>query len=237
MEARAGAGLPDAYRRWRHLPLGRIVDDVERRLLLDLAGDLRGATVLDLGCGDGALLDILARNTALAIGIDPDGAMIDLARQRLAGADIPFRLAFARGEALPFADASFDRIFTISVLCVADRPDALVGEATRLLKPGGRLVLADLGAWSLWAAWRRSRGMFGHRFWREARFHTLGGLSDLARGAGLTVAARRGCVYFPPWTVPARLLAPFDRHLAGILGPVGAAFLALAADKPKETNP
>lgn len=55
----------------------------------------------------------------------------------------------------------------------------------RVLRPGGLLVLADLGRCSPWAAWRRMRGWAGNATWHRAWFWTLRDLQALVRGAGL----------------------------------------------------
>ena len=46
---------PSAYESWRATPLGALTDAIEQRLILELMGDLAGARILDVGCGDGLL--------------------------------------------------------------------------------------------------------------------------------------------------------------------------------------
>jgi SAM-dependent methyltransferase len=100
----------------------------------------------------------------------------------------------------------------------------------RVLRPGGRLVIGELGKWSTWAAARRIRAWLGSRLWRSARFRTARELRALAAEAGLATEALRGAVYYPRSALAARLLAPCDRAL-GRLTTFGAAFLALSAIK------
>ncbi|CAG0982007.1 hypothetical protein MYXO_01912 [Myxococcaceae bacterium] len=113
-------------------------------------------------------------------------------------------------------------------------PDAqrAVGEMARVLVPGGRVVLGELGRFSVWAAERRVRGWLGASTWRRAQFWSRSELAALARGAGLHAANVRGSVFFPPSGVAARLVAPVEPLLTRLHAP-GAAFLALAADKPE----
>jgi SAM-dependent methyltransferase len=61
---------------------------------------------------------------------------------------------------------------------VADRVGA-VHEAARVLRPGGRLVIGDLGRWSAWAAARRVKAWLGSELWQSAHFSTARGLSHL----------------------------------------------------------
>ena len=100
-----------------------------------------------------------------------------------------------------------------------------------MLKPGGRLVIGDLGKWSLWAASRRLRGWLGLApMWNAARFGTAAELRTLAETAGLRVEHISGSVYYPRCRSIARLIAPIDPIL-GNLTTVGAAFLAMLATK------
>jgi hypothetical protein len=105
----------------------------------------------------------------------------------------------------------------------------------RVLRPGGRLVIGELGRWNLWAAERRIRGWLGNPLWRRARFRTAGELRALLEESGFVVDGECGAVYYPPWGVAARLLAPFDSWL-GRRMPFGAAFIAVVATKPNSRD-
>ena len=133
-----------------------------------------------------------------------------------------------RVERLPFPDASFDVVAAITVLCFVSDAAGALREMARVLRPGGRLVLGELGRWSLWAAIRRLRGWLGAATWKAARFRTAGDLRVLAEEAGLSVTAIRGAVFYPPVGILARALAPLDAWL-GHLTTVGAAFIAMSA--------
>lgn len=228
---------PRAYQRWRASRLGSVTEALEQTRILDLIGPVEGRRILDLGCGDGLLTWTLAERGAWAVGIDVDRAMLEAAsarsprrrRQRP-------RFVEGRIELLPFSDGSFDVVLIVTVLClVADRAGA-VREAARVLRPGGRLVIGDLGRWSAWAARRRVKAWLGSTLWQSAHFSTAPGLSRLVGRAGLIVDAVRGSVYYPPIGVLARPLARCDRWL-GTITTVGAAFIALAARKPATDAP
>jgi SAM-dependent methyltransferase len=125
-----------------------IIDKGEpnRELLLDavmlrLAGDVTGLRVLDTGCGEGRFCRMLAERGATVAGLDPTSAFTTAARERDA------RGAYARAisEHLPYADMSFDLV--VSYLSLIDTPDyrGAIAEAARVLKPGGRFLIANLG--------------------------------------------------------------------------------------------
>jgi SAM-dependent methyltransferase len=104
--------------------------------------------LLDLGCGTGTLLAMLAGQCPDAhfIGIDGDPKVLALAKTKTEhfGAKIDLRQALA--TSLPFADGVFDRVVTTLVFHHLRREEkaAALGEALRVLKPGGQFFLADL---------------------------------------------------------------------------------------------
>ena len=103
----------------------------------------------------------------------------------------------------------------------------------RVLTPGGRLVIGELGRWNLWAAHRRIRGWLGNSTWQAATFRTACELRGLADVFGLDVVQIRGAVHYPPWAFAAQLLAHVDLRL-GRKSTLGVAFIAVSATKPIE---
>jgi SAM-dependent methyltransferase len=97
-----------------------------------------GERILDLGCGDGQLTERLAQSGAIVTGADADPRMVEAARSR--GLDAHH----AMGESLPFADSSFDAVFSNAALHWVRDQDAMMGEVRRVLRPGGRFV-AEMG--------------------------------------------------------------------------------------------
>lgn len=83
------AGLIESYAHWRRSSLGQITDALERELLFELLGPVGGKTLLDVGCGDGALASELSHRGAAVTGVDPDPTMIGAARQRAENDEVP----------------------------------------------------------------------------------------------------------------------------------------------------
>jgi SAM-dependent methyltransferase len=108
--------------------------------LLDFLGPDPSIDLLDVGCGTGHWMETLARRCRLAAGVDPSREMLARARAAApAGA-----LARGRAERLPWRAASFDRVFVVNALHHFDDPLAALGEARRVLRPGGRLLTVGL---------------------------------------------------------------------------------------------
>jgi ArsR family transcriptional regulator len=99
--------------------------------------------VADLGCGTGAVSQALAPFVEQVIAVDESNAMLSAARKRLHGTD-NVDIRNGRLEALPLADGEVDVALLFLVLHYASDPVKVIGEAVRVLKPGGRLLVLDM---------------------------------------------------------------------------------------------
>jgi len=140
--------------------------------------------LLDIGTGTGRMLVLYGPSVARAVGVDTSRDMLAIARANLEAAGLRHcQVRHADMYRLPFADASFDAITVHQVLHYADRPRAAIGEAARVLKPGGRLVIADFAPHAV----ESLREEHAHRRLGFAD----GEVAEWCAAAGLDVAARR----------------------------------------------
>jgi len=112
------------------------------RALVELTVARPLGDLLDVGCGQGRLLKLLASRAQRVVGVDIDANARRLARAEILLADLP-NCSLRQGEmgSLPFADATFDTIILDDVLKGADDSAKALREAQRLLRHGGRILL------------------------------------------------------------------------------------------------
>lgn len=122
-------------------------DDPNRTLLLDpvmlrMCGDVAGKQVLDLACGEGRFSRMLVARGARCVGVDLIEQMVRTAQGRDESSN-----QYAVGDAgrIPLRDASVDLV--VSYVTMIDFPDfrAAIAEIGRVLRPGGQLVVSNLG--------------------------------------------------------------------------------------------
>lgn len=160
----------------RHYSPGRTWETLARGMTqLVETGD-----VLDIASGDGVLAELLAPRARSIVCVDASTRVVDAARQRLkAFGNVEVKVGDM--HALDFPDARFDLVLLMHALTYSDKPAAVIAEAARVLRRGGRVVAATLGR----HAHRTAVEPFEHR---NLGF-TVDELNDFARKAKLEVIA------------------------------------------------
>jgi ubiquinone/menaquinone biosynthesis C-methylase UbiE len=148
----------------------------------DLACLQPGEKVLDVGCGTGTLaLENQKRvgPTGRAFGIDPGTQQIARARYKAARRGLPIDFQSGVIERIPFPDETFDVV--VNTIMMHHLGDGLkrqgLAEIARVLKPGGRLVIADF---------KRPEAHNGKRAAQPAQFGSVRGLDGFVKEAGFT---------------------------------------------------
>jgi len=144
---------------------------------------------LEIGCGGGALLDMVLQTVQQACGIDHSPDMVGLARRKNGKALSEGRVEIIQGdvEALPWDANCFTCAAGVEVLYFIENPRQVSEELCRVLKPGGRLVLVT-GAQP-----KSSLANWAYGVWlRYLRFHPNDELASVLRQAGFqTVQVER----------------------------------------------
>lgn len=168
-------------------------DDAVEAAIIELLGSGPLGDLLDLGTGTGRMLQLLGDRADRCVGLDTSHSMLSVARANLDRLD-PTRYELRQGDVYgpPVDLGSFDVVVIHQVLHYLDDPARAVLEATRLVAPGGRLLLVDFAPHDL-------------EFLREGHAHRRLGFADeqiqqWTRQAGLRVDAART---LPP---------PIDEH-------------------------
>ena len=108
---------------------------------LDQLGVGPGVSLLDAGCGAGGVLRLAADRGADVTGIDASPALAEHARRRVPGANVEV----GDIQFLPFADGSFDVVTGFNSFQYAADPGAALLETRRVLRDGGRILMATWG--------------------------------------------------------------------------------------------
>jgi SAM-dependent methyltransferase len=186
-----------------HLVSGWSVAGLRRRValfegLLDRGLLGAGARVLELGCGAGTYVRLLAKRGHPVVGLDYSLPSL----RRAVAADVARTGGYVAGDAsgLPFRTGTFQAVTCIGVLQALEEPETTLTEIARVLEPDGVAVVETLNPWNLLAASRRLSGFIRRQ---PTRLH-YGSPRALERAMvsyGLE-PARRLSVLLPPRSLP-----------------------------------
>ena len=105
-----------------------------------------GTRALDVACGTGNVAIPLARAGAVVTGVDIAPNLLVQARERAAAENLTIQFDEGDAEQLPYADGSFDAVVSMFGAMFAPRPEVVAAELARVLRPGGRLAMANWNA-------------------------------------------------------------------------------------------
>jgi ubiquinone/menaquinone biosynthesis C-methylase UbiE len=160
---------PERYDRWFMTPIGKLVKEVESKVINELLRPRSGEKLLDAGCGTGVFtIDFLAAGSQVA-GIDISLPMLSLARQKTR----PYRFSAVHGDMLhlPFHDRSFDKAVSITALEFIADAEGAINELFRVTRSGGYVIVATLNSLSPWATRRRAKTERGQKHILENAFY------------------------------------------------------------------
>jgi phosphatidylethanolamine/phosphatidyl-N-methylethanolamine N-methyltransferase len=111
----------------------------QKQALFNEINHLPEGNLLEIGVGNGAHLPLYRKHRIT--GIDTSSGMLKMASSRICNTDV--QLLQMNGEALRFGDGQFDYVVLSHVLAVVDRPEQLLEEVCRVLKPNGCLFILN----------------------------------------------------------------------------------------------
>jgi len=161
---------PERYDSWFTTPIGALVKKYETDLLLEMVQPREEEIILDVGCGTGVFTrDILLRG-ARVVGLDVSFPMLLQAEKKIS--DQPFAAIAGDMASLPFADGSYDKVYSMTALeFVADAARA-VAELNRVARSGATIVLTTLNSLSPWAEQRKKKAEHGHSLFQSMIFRS-----------------------------------------------------------------
>lgn len=158
-------------------------------------GDVRGASILDMGCGTGDMLRRFSGGGGgRLVGVDASNGMLDVARELCRGrGDI--ELVKGSAESLPLGDREFDIVTSCIAFHHFPEPEGALSEMERVLKPGGRLYLCDMSGEGV-AGWLMLT--YGRLMAQDDHYFDRRSLSRMIADAGLEPGVSARVRFFPP---------------------------------------
>lgn len=200
---RAAAYFRANAERWNEIRSLYVPEEAVEQVLLEVVGEAEVGDFVDIGTGSGRILEMMAPHVRRGLGIDLSMEMLSVARANLEKSDL--RHCHVRHGDMYNLDldaGSADLITLHQVLHYADEPAAAIAEASRVLRPGGRLVIIDFTPHDL-------------EFLREQHAHRRLGFADeeisnWCTGADLRIVPARHLAgdpltvsIWPAWKMPA----------------------------------
>ncbi len=155
---------------------GRLIDEREKRAVLDALGPVEGERILEIACGTGRFTVMLAAAGADVVGLDISDAMLRQSREKAAQAGVAAELMRGDAARLPFPDDRFDSVLAMRFFHLADTPASFLAEMRRVSR--NQVFFDTFNAASFRSLYNWALPM-GSRLYDDREVH------DLLAGAGL----------------------------------------------------
>jgi len=218
---------------WRQPTRQAFVQEELDHAILDRVQWTPGERVLDIGCAHGSYLRALVERGARPIGVD-----LDIRSLAKAGSQ-SLSVAAADGVMLPFAAGSFDSLLCHKTMHLFCRPQAVIEEFKRVLRPGGRIVFSTSNMTSPYARAQTAALRNGrYRNWHRSNRLSAGQWRRAFAEQGMTTRTVYSCNLAWPlvyrvcdrWIIPNEWMRRYNRWVRRVTrvplqtqGPLGAA--------------
>jgi len=203
--------VAEEYDRWYDTVEGAAILAAELACLRMVIPQIRGSW-LEIGVGTGRFASALG----VAEGIDPSPSMLEIAAAR----GIQTRVGAA--EELPYPAGSFDGALMVTVLCFVENVSGAFDECSRIIRPGGTLLIGHIPSDGPWGRDYIRKAAAGHPLYSHAHFTTVADVLTTAHAAGFQLVSAASGLFQSPGSQPE--LPPVVH--SGITP--GAGFVALA---------
>ena len=176
----------DKYDEWYEKYPGERLFKVEVNCLKKLIPDPGFAVEIGVGTGR------FAEKLGIKFGLDPAYNPLKISKSR------GIIVVQGDGRLTPFPDNTFETVFLIVTICFADNPEMLVKEASRILKPGGRVVLGLVPKNSAWGKYYLKLKAEGHFFYKYADFYTVSEVSSMLEESSFEHPTGLSTLFDPP---------------------------------------
>ena len=198
---------------WWHVGRRYII----RRFIEHFIGPKGSLRILDLGCGTGRNLELLAQ-FGDTVGVEPEGPGLEQCRERGLGEDV---VKAGTATSIPFPDASFDLVTAFDVLEHLDDDKEGLAEIRRVLKPAGQLLMTVPAYRFLWSVHDEA---LGHR-----RRYVASEVHSLLNTSGFVVIRRSYAISF---ALPGIMAFRIAQGLLPTMAEGGASYVEV----PERTN-
>ena len=140
--------------RWEKTRLARFEHDLTRRAIEEELGTERVARALEVGCGPGTWTKLLADRATSVVAVDLSAGMLAQARQAVTSPNVTFQQADASSFTYP---GTFDMVLSVRVIEYIPEWKTVIANISKLVAPGGRVVIVTKTPLSLWRGTGRER--------------------------------------------------------------------------------
>lgn len=171
---------PERYDEWFATPIGALVKKYETELLMEMLNPCPDENILDVGCGTCVFTQDVLSCRSQVVGLDISWPMLTKAAEKTQ--HYPFAGAVGDMVSLPFADESFDKVYSMTALEFVSEGERAVAELNRVARKGGTIVLTTLNSLSPWAERRKKAAQKGHSLFQSMIFRSPVEMARLVPG-------------------------------------------------------